>query len=90
MTRGIGSFVETALRMNETRISFHVDPAKAATAMASDADQLVHGFPGPAALFERIGSTPLRHCDGVWNRGSGRSSTHTPNVTQPVNCSVRN
>ena len=42
--------------MNETRISFHVDPAKAATAMASDADQLVHGFPGPAALFDARGA----------------------------------
>ncbi len=42
--------------MNETRIAFHVDPAKAATAVASDADQLVHGFPGPAALFDARGA----------------------------------
>ena len=44
--------------MNETKVSFHVDPAKAtqAGAVASDADRLVLGFPGPAALFDARGA----------------------------------
>ena len=42
--------------MNETRIAVPVDPAEAAKPAASDADQMVLGFPGPAALFDARGA----------------------------------